>query len=55
MFGELEGELLTRLQHPQGIAAVELVDQVQIRGAQANALEDHPTLSPRRTFTCLVM
>ncbi len=42
VLGELEGELLPRLQHAQGIAALELVDQVQIRGAQANALEDHP-------------
>ena len=40
IFGQLEGEFLPRLQHPQGIAALELIDQVQIRGAQANALED---------------
>ena len=42
IFGQLEGELLPRLQHPQGIAALELIDQVQVRGAQANALEDYP-------------
>ena len=55
VLGELEGELLAWLEQAQGIRALELVDEVQIRGAEAEALEDDPMLSPLRTFTCLVM
>ena len=40
--GELEGELLTGFEQAQGIRALELVDEVQIRGAEAQALEDDP-------------
>ncbi|MNZ34932.1 hypothetical protein D3C78_523180 [compost metagenome] len=42
LFGELEGELLSRLQHAQGIAAVELIDKMKIRGIEPDALEDDP-------------
>ncbi len=42
VLGELEGELLAWLEQAQGIRALELVDGVQIRGAEAEALEDDP-------------
>ncbi len=40
--GELEGELLAGFEHAQGIGASELIDEVQIRGAEAKTLEDDP-------------
>ncbi len=40
--GELEGELLAWLEQAQGVGAVQLIDEVQIRGAEAKALEDDP-------------
>ncbi|MNF75964.1 hypothetical protein D3C84_580580 [compost metagenome] len=38
--GELEGELLTGLQGAQGVGRIELGDEVEIAGAEAEALED---------------
>lgn len=40
IFGELEGEFLPGAQHAKGVAAIELIDQVQIRGAEPQPLED---------------
>ena len=50
IFGQLEGELLPRLQHAQRVAVIELVDQVQIRGAEAKTLEDHPHVGAATHF-----